>query len=162
MPIAELDGFALVHSMTVDERSIDDNGHVNVAHYSLFFEDAANAWHPEFGMSLGYKDEVGGSFFVSECHMKYFHEALLGQRLDIYGRVSEASQKAILTDLLIVDAASRELIAGQEMLFVHVDIAERRPAPMREPLASMLADLVKRQPPRVSALPYKRRLEFRR
>lgn len=162
MPALELDGFELVYSMIVDERSIDDNGHVNVAHYSLFFEEAANAWHPKFGMSLEYKDKHGGSFFVSECHMKYFHEALLGQTLDHYGRVSELSEKATLTDLLIVERESGELIAGQEMLFVHVDIEARRPAAMRDPLKSMIADWVKRQAPRVSPLPYKRRLEFRR
>lgn len=162
MPIVELDGFTLVYSMIVDERSIDDNGHVNVAHYSLFFEDAANAWHPRFGMSLDYKDKLGGSFFVSECHMKYFHEALLGQRLDLYGRVAEASEKAALTDLLIIERESGELIAGQEMLFVHVDIEARRPAAMRDPLKTMLAEWMTKQAPRVSPLPYKRRLEFRR
>ncbi len=91
-----------------------------------------------------------------------FHEALLGQRLDHYGRVSEVSEKAALTDLLIVERESGELIAGQEMLFVHVDIEARRPAAMRDPLKSMLAEWVKRQSPRISPLPYKRRLEFRR
>ncbi|MEZ5923612.1 MAG: thioesterase family protein [Hyphomicrobiaceae bacterium] len=162
MPATDLDGFELVYSMIVGEGSIDDNGHVNVAHYSLFFEDAANEWHPRFGMSLDYKDKHGGAFFVSECHMKYFHEALLGQRLDLYGRISDVSEKAALTDLLILERESGELIAGQEMLFVHVDIDARRPAAMRDPLKSMLAAWVQQQAPRVSPLPYKRRLEFRR
>jgi hypothetical protein len=68
----------------------------------------------------------------------------------------------MLTALLMAGPETGEPIGGQDMLFVHVDMATRRLAPKREPLWSLLTELLARQAPRVSPLPYTRRLAFGR
>jgi acyl-CoA thioesterase FadM len=84
MPVAELDGFELVYSMAAtDPRAIDDNAHLNIACYAIVLAEAATVWHPNFGMPADDQERHGGTFFVSECRVKYFREALLGKRIDL-------------------------------------------------------------------------------
>lgn len=162
MPIADLQGFEHVCTLEAGAASIDDNGHVNVAHYGIFFEEAACVWHPQFGMSDAYKDATGCTFFASETHMKFFREVLPGGRMDIHARVAELSPKAMLSVLLMVDPESGELFSAQELLWLHVDLASRRVRAMPAELAGRLEQVVARQGALRGPLPLKRAIEFRR
>lgn len=162
MPIVDLQGFAFVCVLQPGPQAIDHNGHVNVAHYGLFYEEATDIWHPQFGMSMEYKAKENATFFASESHMKYVREVPPDGKMAIHARVDDLSQKAMVSIMLMADPATGELISAQEQLWLHVDLATRRVVPMRADVARPLAELVASQPPLGAPLPFKRTIEFRR
>lgn len=125
--------------ITVPEAWLDYNQHMNVAYYSLAFDQAGEAFVEGFGMGLAYTERTRNSWMVLEAHLTYQQEARLGDRLRIETRVLDHSPK--LAHLYQEMYRDTELLSTQEQLMLHVSLATRRAAPFPPEILAGLAAL---------------------
>lgn len=124
---------------TVDEKGVhtmhlavlpawlDYNGHMNVAYYSLAFDQAGEELLKCAGMGEAYTATTRNSWMALEAHITYQNEAKLDENLRIASRVLDCSAKcAHLYQEMFRDT---ELLATQEQLALHVSLDTRRGAP---------------------------------
>lgn len=121
----------VVHRETVKPEWIDYNGHMNVAYYVLAFDHATDALFDSLGLDTAYRDRTGFSTFALECHVVYKREVAAGdplrfevQMLDFDGRFFHYVNK-------MYHDRENYLAASCEWVSCSVDLATRRPAPMR-------------------------------
>ncbi len=103
------------------------NNHMNVAYYSLAFDEAGEAFVKRFGMGLEYTERTRNSWMVLEAHLTYQNEARLGDSLRIETRVLDFNQK--LAHLYQEMFRGDQLLATQEQMTLHVSLETRRGAP---------------------------------
>lgn len=113
--------------ITVPPAWLDYNNHMNVAYYSLAFDEAGEAFVRTFGMGEDYTRQTQNSWMVLEAHLTYQNEARLGDTLNIQTRVLDSSPK--LAHLYQEMFRDGELLATQEQLVLHVSLETRRAAP---------------------------------
>jgi acyl-CoA thioester hydrolase len=119
-----------LHRETVRPEWIDYNGHMNVAYYVLVFDHATDAVLDYLGLGADYRAASGCSVFVAEAHVTYDREVNAGDSLRIASRVVAAEGKKFILYHEMFRADEGEVVATNEVLCVHVDLARRRSAPM--------------------------------
>jgi acyl-CoA thioester hydrolase len=125
--------------LTVPTAWLDYNNHMNVAYYSLAFDQAGEAFVEVFGMGLEYTQRTQNSWMVLEAHLTYQREACLGDALRIETRVLDFDAK--LAHLYQEMYRGEELLSTQEQLMLHVSLATRRAAPFPPNIHTELAAL---------------------
>lgn len=133
-----------LHRETVHADWIDYNGHMNVAYYLLVFDHATDALLDRIGLGADYARIEGRSVFVLEAHLTYERELTAGDPVRISTRVLAADGKRFQVFHEMFHADEGFLAATNELMLMHVDLAERRSVPLPEPVARRLADLVDR------------------
>jgi len=127
------------HQVTVPPAWLDYNNHMNVAYYSLAFDEAGEACVRQFGMGEDYTRKTGNSWMVLEAHLTYQNEARLGDALRIETRIIDCSPK--LAHLYQEMFRGSELLATQEQLVLHVSLETRRAAPFPSDIFAALEAL---------------------
>ena len=122
----------------VPESHIDENGHMNITHY--FTEGAWGAWAlmRDRIMGEGYIEERGQSFFTVEHRIAYLGELRLGERYSVRSALVERRGKAVHAATFVVDEERRQVACRMEIVFVHVDMAERRSVPVPDAIAEAI------------------------
>ena len=107
---------------------IDLNGHMNLAYYTVLFDYATDLLFETIGIGRSYKDRTGHGTFVAETHNRYERELLVGARVRIATRLLAADTKRLHLghEMFARDGARA---ATQELMFLHVDLKERRVTP---------------------------------
>ena len=106
---------------------LDGNGHMNLAYYVVVFDRGTDAWLELAGLGVGYRQDGCGSVFAVETHTLYRREVGLGSQLRVQSWLVDADAKRLhLAHEMTCDGT---LVAMQECLFVHVDLATRRVKP---------------------------------
>ncbi|WP_035693350.1 thioesterase family protein [Azospirillum halopraeferens] len=142
-----------LHRETVLPEWIDYNGHMNVAYYLLAFDHATDTVLDHFGVGRAYAESGAGSMFVVEAHLSYLREVTQGDRLRFASRILGADAKRVHLFHAMHHADEGFLAATAEFMLLHVDLADRRSAPIPEgPRAALAAaaaaDAALPRPPR--------------
>jgi acyl-CoA thioester hydrolase len=115
---------------TVLPEWIDFNGHMNVAFYVLAFDKALDNFCERYDLSLDYMKRANCSTFVLEAHITYLQEVLQGDPLHFTLQLLDVDTKRLHYFMRMYHAEKGFLAATDEQLMVHVDMSERRVAPM--------------------------------
>ena len=122
---------------------IDYNGHMNLAYYTVLFDQATDLLFDELGLGLDYRRDTLLGTFVAETHNLYERELLVGARVRIATRILEADDKRLHLGHEMFAISGGYRTATQELLFLHVDLAARRvtsfPAELRQRIAAWAA-----------------------
>lgn len=108
---------------------IDWNGHLNLAYYVVLFDKATDLLFDELGLGLDYRRTTNLGTFVAETHIRYEHELLVGETVEIATQIVAADEKRLYVGHEMFRAADRVRAATQELMFLHVDLVARRVCP---------------------------------
>jgi acyl-CoA thioester hydrolase len=119
---------------------IDYNGHMNLAYYTVLFDQATDLLFDALGLGLDYRRDTLQGTFVAETHNLYERELLVGARVRIATRLLGADEKRLHLGHEMFALAGGHRTATQELMFLHVDLAARRVSPFPEELHRRIAD----------------------
>ncbi len=121
---------------------IDYNGHMNVAYYVLVFDRGGDALLDYLGIDAAYRERAGCSTYVLESHITYERELKQGDAYRVSAQLLGFDAKRVHYFQCLYRDADGALAATTEILFMHMDMAAGRSAPMpasvRERLASVM------------------------
>jgi len=118
---------------TVESAWIDYNGHMNVACYSLVFDESLDViLDRAFGIGPEYAAQAGCGPYVVQCHMHYLAELFEGQSVQVRLRLMDADRKRLHVFMEMTREGSEEPVATSEQLLLHVDLRLRKSAPFPE------------------------------
>jgi len=120
---------------------IDYNGHMNVAYYLLAFDGSADAFLDAVGIDETYRQATGHTTFAAECHVTYQREVVSGDPLRFTAQLIGFDEKRIHLFLSMYHAEQGFLAATSEWLILHVDLSQRRVAPMPRAILDRLAEV---------------------
>ncbi len=107
---------------------LDYNGHLNDASYAIVLTAAHEILLEHLGLSADYRESHQASMFTVEMHLHYLAEVSAGQTITASTAVTEADHKRLrLSSELYADGT---LAATGECLYLHVDTAAGRTAPL--------------------------------
>lgn len=131
-----------LHGEEVRPEWIDYNGHMNVAYYVLAFDHATDAFFDFIGLDEAYREASGMSTFAVETHVTYQREVTEGDGLRFDTRLLGFDDKRIHFIHQMRHAEADFLAATAEWLCLHIDLEQRRVAPMPEPIKRRLAEVL--------------------
>ena len=108
---------------------IDPNGHMNLAYYIVLFDYATDALFDAIGIGRAYKDASNHGTFVAETHNLYERELLVGERVRVATQILGTDGKRLHLAHEMFSCKSGQRAATQELMYLHIDLAERRVAP---------------------------------
>ncbi len=121
---------------TVPEDHIDENGHMNIGHY---FSAASWAfWDLTIERVTGadYIARRGSSFFTVEHRIAYLGELRLGERYSVHAALAGRTDKALHGLALVLDRERDRVACRMEVVYVHVDMDDRRASAMPDDVAA--------------------------
>jgi acyl-CoA thioester hydrolase len=118
---------------------IDYNGHMNLAYYTVLFDQATDLLFDVLGLGLDYRRDTRQGTFVAETHNRYERELLVGARVRIATRILAADDKRLHLAHEMFALAGGKRAATQELMFLHVDLAARRVTPFPGDLRRRIA-----------------------
>jgi acyl-CoA thioester hydrolase len=128
-----------LHQDIVRPEWVDYNGHMNVAYYVLVFDHATDAVLDYLDIGAEYRAASGCSVFVAEAHVTYDQEVNAGDPLRISSRIIGFEGKKFILFHEMYRDTDIEPAATNEVLCVHVDLAQRRSAPLPSAASDQLA-----------------------
>lgn len=118
---------------------IDYNGHMNVAYYTMAFDQALDVFLEEWlGIGETWVKDVGQGPYVLQSHTHYLAELVEGEAFTVSVLVLDADAKRMHLVLTMNRAADDALSAVQEQVLLNVDHTERRSAPYPDWAAARL------------------------
>jgi acyl-CoA thioester hydrolase len=125
----------------VREEWLDYNGHMHDAFYATVLSDANEELFEALDLSEGYRDVEGKAYFTVETHIRFVAECGRGDVLTASTTLIDASAKKIhlYTELA---AQSGGLVATGESLYLHVDPAVGRTAPLSDDRLARVHEVV--------------------
>ena len=125
----------------VQEAWVDYNDHLNVAYYTLIFDNAVDVFYPLCGLGQPYKEATGLSTFAVECHIGYQREGSLGDEVRVTSQLLGYDEKRLHYFHTMYHATEGYQMATQEQLAVHVDLSIRKVVPFTEGPLEKLAEM---------------------
>lgn len=123
---------------------IDYNGHMNVGYYAVAFDRATDVVCDHLGLGEAYRRRVGASMFVVEAHVTYDREVLEAAPLAFRTRIVDHDAKRVHLLHRMFHAGDGYLAATNELMCLHVDLAQRRSAPFPEAALERIRELAGR------------------
>jgi len=117
------------HEEPVQEAWVDYNGHLNVAYYTLIFDNAVDVFYPLCGLGKPYREATGMSTFAVECHIGYQREGNIGDSVKVTSQLLGYDEKKLHYFHTMYHATEGYQMATQEQLAVHVDLSIRKVVP---------------------------------
>jgi acyl-CoA thioester hydrolase len=118
---------------------IDYNGHMNLAYYTVLFDQATDLLFDALGLGLDYRRDTLQGTFVAETHNLYERELLVRARVRIATQILGADEKRLHLGHEMFAIAGGHRTATQELMFLHVDLAARRVSAFPEDLRRRIA-----------------------
>ena len=113
---------------------IDLNGHMNVGYYHVAFDVAAEPFFEFLGFTPEFRKRTGASTFALESHLSFVRELKEGDPIRYEARLLDFDRKRLHFYQEMFHGTEGWLAATYETLSVHVDMTQRRTAPMPEEL----------------------------
>ncbi len=126
---------------SVDPAWIDYNGHLNMAYYSLLFDNGLDHVFDRLGCGADYARSGAGSCFVVETHVSFLGELVVNDPLRITFQLLDADSKRLHYFMEMYHANDGYLAATSEQMSLHVDMATRRSAPFPPDIAARIETL---------------------
>ncbi|WP_295472775.1 thioesterase family protein [uncultured Pseudomonas sp.] len=120
---------------------VDYNGHLRDAFYLLIFSYATDALMDTLGLDSANRDASGHSLFTLELHLNYLHEVKLGAEVEVHTQLIGYDAKRLHLFHSLHRVGDATLLAGNEQMLLHVDLAGPRSAPFTEATRQRLAAL---------------------
>ena len=131
-----------VHRETVRPDWIDYNGHMNVAFYLMAAVHAMDAFGDHIGIGKSYMEATNRSTFALDTRIIYLRELVEGAPIRVTAQLVAFDAKRIQVCLELSHGEEGWVSALSEWVLVHVDLAERRSAPMPEETLAILGDIM--------------------
>ena len=108
---------------------IDANEHMNLAYYTVLFDYATDMLFEKIGIGRQYKEAANKGTFVAETHNLYERELLVGNRVKVSTQILAIDGKRLhlAHEMFMINNGKRAAV--QELMFLHVDLSERRVVP---------------------------------
>jgi len=122
---------------------IDYNGHMNLAYYTVLFDQATDLLFDVLGLGLDYRRDRKLGTFVAETHNLYERELLVGARVRVATQIiaSDAKRIHLGHEMYAIDGLhSGQRTATQELMFLHVDLEARRVCPFPPDMHERVAE----------------------
>ena len=107
---------------------IDHNGHLNLAYYTVLFDNATDALWLEIGLGEPYR-RTGLTTFAVEAHTLYLGELFEGDETESATVIVGADAKRLHVAHELRRAGADRPAARQELMYLTVDMATRRSVP---------------------------------
>jgi len=120
---------------------IDENGHLNLAHYVTMFDSATDALWRVIGLGDTFR-AVGFGTFAAETHTLYRAELLDGETAMVESLVLAADAKRLHVAHTMVREGDGVVSALQELMYLSVDLSVRRVSAWPEPVLAGLQRVV--------------------
>jgi len=127
------------HRDVVRAEWIDHNHHMNMGYYLVVFDLATDAWFRHIGLDDGHRAAREVTTFCLEAHVTYHREVVEGDRLRFTTRLLGWDAKRIHYFHEMYHADLGYLAATNELMSLHVSLADRRAAPMAPEIQARLA-----------------------
>lgn len=122
---------------------LDYNGHMNVAYYTMIFDNGTDLFYPLIGLGRPYRARTGKSTFAVETHTTYQRELSVGEDVLVTTQLLGYDDKRIHYFHTMWHAENRNQMATLEQLALHVDLTTRRVEPMPDEPQKLLAEMWK-------------------
>jgi len=111
----------------VEETWIDYNGHMNVAYYTMAFDDAIDEFlDKNIGLSSSFIKENGQGSYALQTQYRYLNELLLGSTFMVVIFVADHTSKRMHLMLKMSNTNSSITFATCETILVNVDLKNRK------------------------------------
>lgn len=143
MPLTQADLTAPIQCPVIPVRKdwIDYNGHMNMAYYNVVFDKGVDHVFDLLGIGATYMDTTNSSCFTMEIHVTYAQEVVLNDPLQVSAQLLDADSKRLHLFLEMYHAQKGYLAATMEQMVLHVDLKQRRSAPMPESIQTSVQTL---------------------
>jgi acyl-CoA thioester hydrolase len=119
----------------------DRNGHMNVAYYVVAFDRATDTLYDALGIGWSYLDRTARSMFTLAMNVDYLGEVFAGDSVRIVSRLIDCDHKRIHYFHEMHHATKPYLVATNELLSMHVNMATRRSEPFTPDAQALLAEV---------------------
>jgi acyl-CoA thioester hydrolase len=118
---------------------VDANGHVFNTRYLVYVDDALTDFLEESG--LAFQEHEGDGFLMVIAHtsIDYRSEAVIGDNLATSIAVDRIGNTSIVFTFEIVEIGANRLVAAGEEVYVTVDLTDRRPIRVPDPVRDLLS-----------------------
>ncbi len=123
---------------------LDYNGHMTDAAYLTAFGDGLDAFFRFIGDDEAYR-AAGNTFFTAETHINYYREMKVGEPFWIETQVMGCDEKRMHLFHRMYHSKTKELVATNEIMQLHVNQKEGKVAPMGSALFEALSAVWKAQ-----------------
>ena len=123
---------------TVKPQWCDYNGHMNVAYYTLAFENAAFEAQEVIDFGERYVKEEKRSIFTTKGSYTYLDELSVGSPLYIDYYILDHAAKLFHVLMEMYHAEKQTLVAYTEQMMMHVDLEQRGSIPISEEKIQLL------------------------
>jgi len=127
-----------LHSESVDPAWIDYNGHMNLAYYVLAFDHATDAFFDYLGLGEAHLEADNCSTFALESHVTYGREMKSGDPMRFETQLLDHDSKRLHYMHFMYHAEEGYLASTNELISLHVDMTQRRSAPMPQSVIERL------------------------
>ena len=116
-------------TMRIKPEWIDFNGHLNMAYYIVFFDQAVDELYERIGLGPNYLKRHNHSTMVAELHVRYLREVKESDPLRVRCQLLAYDAKRIHLFEELVHATEGWVSATCETMTLHVDMAAKKVAP---------------------------------
>jgi acyl-CoA thioester hydrolase len=135
------------YRVTVEPGWVDYNLHLNEGYYGVVFADAGDHVLVQLGFGPDYRSRVGGTFYTAETHTRFLAEVPADSRVIVRPSIVGVDDKRLhLYHEMCVEGAE-DVVATQESMQLHVDIATGRVSTMAAELRATALALVSADAP---------------
>jgi acyl-CoA thioester hydrolase len=124
---------------------VDYNGHLRDAFYLLIFSYATDALMDRLGMDSNHREASGNSLFTLELHLNYLHEVKLDADVEVRTQIIAHDSKRLHLYHSLHRVGDDKVLAGNEQMLLHVDLAGPRSTPFSEQTLGTLQAIVAEQ-----------------
>ena len=125
--------------MKVEPAWIDYNGHLNMAYHNVLFDRAVDEVFELLGCGADYVKQQQKSFFTAEVHVRYLRELAAGDPVRVTVQLLDHDSKRLHYFEQLFHAREGWVSATSENMSLHVDMTERKTAPVSPALARRAA-----------------------
>jgi carnitine 3-dehydrogenase len=119
---------------------VDYNGHMTDSRYLQVFGDATDALFRLAGIDAAYR-RSGSAMYTAETHVVHKAEARSPERLYVTSRILEVDDKRVRLAHSLHRTRDDVLVASAQQLYLHVNSAAGKAAPMAPAVRARLAEL---------------------
>ena len=131
-----------LYSTKVLPEWVDYNGHMSEAFYVLVFGYTTDALLDRIGLDAEGRAKEHASIYTVEAHISYIQEVAEGEPVVAGTRILDLDAKRIHAFHAMWHAESRELLATEELMLLHVRTAPQvGTAPMSHAVSSAVQEL---------------------
>lgn len=130
------------YSSTIPSDYLDDMGHMNVMWYTHLFGQAIRGVLESVGLDRQYIESQSKGTFAMEKHLRYLAEVRVGEQVSIFTRVVDRQGSRFHLIQFMVNVSRTRLASTMETVSTHVDLIERRSAPLPPEITAIFDALV--------------------